>query len=88
MTEQMSIFDIKPVINEVEEFQEGDRVKVKKIGDISHQMSIEDEYILNHYTGKKGTVVGIHKGRVISYEVQMDAGDKTYFYAKELILLG
>lgn len=69
-------------------FEIGDRVKVKSPENIEEMMSIEDAYVLSAFSGKKGKVVGIHQGKVISYEVQLNTGDVTYFYSRELILLG
>lgn len=89
--EQLTIFDafeeqdrekLDPV------FSEGDRVKVIDYKELEG-LSIEDEFVLSMYKGKKGIVVGIHYGKVTTYKVYFnDTGEYTYFYGKELIYLG
>jgi ribosomal protein L21E len=84
MTEQLSLFDIP----EEETFEVGDKVKVKDIDEIDYKMSIEDVTYITAYGGKKGKVVGIHKGKATSYQVQLNNGELIWAYARELILLG
>ncbi|MGG4390523.1 hypothetical protein ABEU97_20535 [Priestia megaterium] len=89
--QQLSIFDEieyqDSQINDVE-FQLKDEVKVKKLEYISYEMSIEDSHVLSLFQGKKGKVIGVHDGTVKSYEVELNTGEKHYFYSRELILLG
>ena len=89
--EQMTIFDeilIQDKETHGQVFEIGDKVKVKDFKEMDFKMSIEDAYVLSAFSGKKGKVVGIHYGKVTTYEVELNSGDKTYFYSWELILLG
>jgi ribosomal protein L21E len=96
MTEQLSIFDIpieetEPKVQENEQeevFEIGDRVKVKDLDEVDFKMSVEDAYFLKAYSGKKGKIVDIHRGKTVSYKIQLNNGELIYAYARELILLG
>lgn len=88
--EQMTIFDTFEEQDKEQgepTFTVGDKVKVEDYKKLSG-LSIEDEVILSQYSGKKGIVVNIHYGKVTTYEVEFNAGERSYFYARELIYLG
>lgn len=92
--EQLSLFDFmddekentvqkKPEVT----FKIGDRVKVKDLDELDHELTIDDVYYLTAYSGKEGKIMDIKKGKVTTYVVQLNHGELTYFYDKELILL-
>lgn len=60
----------------------GDSVVVTAVPDVS--LSIESQYYLQDFEGKKGTLVRINRQKVVSFEVEFSKGKYGIFYEHEL----
>jgi hypothetical protein len=92
---QLDLFEIeeKEETSQVEEvlFQDGDRVKIKKLTeDEARVLEPEDYYYLKAFENKKGiisTSTKNQKNGTISYKVDFDRDKFGFFYSKDLIIL-
>ncbi|MEK3992746.1 hypothetical protein [Robertmurraya sp. FSL R5-0851] len=92
---QLDLFEIeeKEESSLVEEviFQDGDRVKVKKLtDDEAKELEPEDYYYIKDYENKKGVISTSSKNPkngTISYKVDFDRDKFGFFYGKDLISL-
>lgn len=90
---QLDLFELEekqePASKEEVIFQDGDRVKVKKLTeDEVNELESEDFFYLKDYENKKGIVSTSSKNPkngTISYRVDFDRDKFGFFYGKDLI---
>lgn len=88
--EQLSIFDVAEEVSGEFTFELMDKVRTKKLSELSNPDAETVGYFDGYgYGNKKGKVIGVHKGsKAVSYQVELTNGEVIYVHADELILLG
>jgi hypothetical protein len=73
--EQIDIFDILEATSNEPIYEVGNRVRIKKASELQNPDVETVAYLTDYgYGGKKGTIREIHKGKAISYKVELSKG--------------